>query len=151
MNVYDKLKELNITLPPATAPVAAFLPSARAGNFIFVSGHIAKKDGKPWIGKVGAEISIEQGKEAARAVAIDLLGTLQDAVGDLNQLKRIVKVLVMVNGTLTFTEPHLIANGASELFIHLFGENGKHARTAICVAQTPFGSCVEVELIAEVA
>ena len=150
MSVYEKLKELGLALPPATAPVAAFVPAVRAGNLIFVSGHIAKKDGKPWTGKVDAEISVEQGKQAARAAAVDLLGTLHAAIGDLNKIRRIVKLSIFVNSTLSFTEPHLVANGASELFEQVYGEPGKHARTALCVAQLPFGACVEIELTAEV-
>jgi enamine deaminase RidA (YjgF/YER057c/UK114 family) len=149
MSIYDKLKALNITLPPMTAPAAAFVPFVRAGNLLFVSGHIAKKDGKPWTGRLGGDIDVSQGKLAARAVALDLLGTLQAATGDLNRIKRIVKLMVLVNSSPTFTEQHLVANGASELFAELFDEAGKHARAAFGVAQIPFGSCVEIDLIAE--
>ena len=150
MSVYEKLTELQISLPPVTPPVASFLPFVQTGNLIFVSGHIAKRDGHPWSGKVGDEISLPMAREAARGIAIDLLGTLHGATGDLNKIKRIVKLMVMVNGSSTFTEPHLVANGASDLLIEIFGDHGRHARTAICVAQTPFGSCVELDLIAEV-
>jgi enamine deaminase RidA (YjgF/YER057c/UK114 family) len=150
MSVYEKLKALDINVPPITAPVAAFLPFVRTGNLVFVSGHIAKKDGKPWTGKLGIDVSVAQGKDAARAVAIDLLGVLQVATGDLNRIKQIVKLLVLVNSAPDFTEPHLVANGASELLIELFGESGKHARSAIGIEQLPMGSCVEIELIAEV-
>jgi len=151
MSVYKKLEALGITLPPPTAPVAAFLPFLRTGNLVFLSGHIAKHDGKPWVGRLGADVTTAQGKLAARAVAIDLLGALNAAVGDLNRVKRIVKLLVLVNSAPTFTEQHLVANGASELFVEIFGDNGAHARSAIGIAQLPLGSCVEVELIAEVA
>jgi enamine deaminase RidA (YjgF/YER057c/UK114 family) len=151
MSAYDRVKELGIHLPEPTPPVAAFVHFVRTGNLIFVSGHIAKKDGKPWAGQLGAQISTAQGQEAARGVAIDLMGTLQAAAGDLNKIKRIVKLLVMVNSAPNFTEPHLVANGASELLIHVFGEAGAHARTAIGVAQTPYGSCLEIEMIAEVS
>jgi enamine deaminase RidA (YjgF/YER057c/UK114 family) len=150
MSVYEKIKALGIDIPPLTSPVAAFLPFVRTGNLVFVSGHIAKKDGKPWVGKLGSNVSVEQGKEAARAVAIDLLGALQSAAGDLNKVKRIVKLLVLVNSAPDFIEPHLVANGASELLIELFGESGQHARSAIGIQQLPMGSCVEIELIAEV-
>ena len=149
MSVYDKLKALNITLPSLDPPVAAFLPFVRAGNLVFVSGHIAKKDGKPWTGKLGADLTTAQGKQAAQSIAIDLLATLQAAVGDLNKVRRIVKLLVLVNSTPTFTEQHLVANGASEFLIEIFGETGRHARSAIGIAQIPLGSCVEIELIAE--
>ncbi len=150
MSVYEKLSALHITLPTPVAPVAAFVPTVRTGNLLFVSGHIAKLDGKPWAGQLGANITTEQGKEAARGIAIDLLGTLHAALGDLNKITRIVKLLVLVNSAAAFTEQHLVANGASELFVQIFDEQGKHARSAIGVPQLPFGSCVEIELIAEV-
>jgi enamine deaminase RidA (YjgF/YER057c/UK114 family) len=149
MSVYDKLKTLNIALPKLDPPVAAFVPFVRAGNLVFISGHIAKKDGKPWTGKLGAELTTAEGKQAAQAIAVDLLATLQGAVGDLNKIRRIVKLLVLVNSAPTFTEQHLVANGASELFLDVFGERGGHARSAFGVAQIPLGSCVEIELIAE--
>lgn len=150
MSVYDKLTSLNISLPESSAPVAAFVPVVRTGNLIFVSGHIAKKDGKPWVGKLGAEINTAQGQEAARSVAIDLLGTMHSALGDLNAINRIVKLVVLVNSDPTFTEQHLVANGASEFLQEVFGANGAHARAAFGVAQIPFGSCVEIDLVAEV-
>jgi enamine deaminase RidA (YjgF/YER057c/UK114 family) len=149
MSVYEKLRARNITLPQLDPPVAAFVPFVRTGNLIFVSGHIAKKDGKPWTGKLGADLTTAEGKQAAQSIAVDLLATLQAAVGDLNKIRRIVKLLVLVNSTLTFTEQHLVANGASELFVDIFGERGPHARSAIGIAQIPLGSCVEIELIAE--
>jgi enamine deaminase RidA (YjgF/YER057c/UK114 family) len=150
VSIYEKLKNLNITLPELTQPVAAFVPYLRIGDLVFLAGHIAKIGGKPWIGQLGADVTTAQGKEAARAVAIDLLGTLDAAVGDLNRIKRIVKLMVLVNSAPTFTEQHLVANGASELFAEVFGEKGMHVRSAFGVAQVPFGSCVEIELIAEV-
>ena len=149
MSVYDKLSALGISLPPVTPPAAAFLPFVRTGNLLFVSGHIAKKDGQPWAGKLGADLTTAQGKEAAKEVAIQLMGTLHAATGDLNQIARIVKLLVLVNSTPTFTEEHLVANGASELLGEIFGAPGKHARSAFGVAQIPLGACVEIELIAE--
>jgi len=149
MSVYDTLKKLQISLPAPAAPVAAFVPFVRTGNLLFLSGHIAKKDGKPWSGKLGSELTVAQGQEASRLVAIDLMGTLQAATGDLNRIKRIVKLLVLVNSAPSFTEQHLVANGASELFAQVFGMAGAHARAAFGVAQIPFGSCVEIELIAE--
>src|SRR5260370_21075724 len=131
MSVYDKLKTLNIAPPKLDPPVAAFVPFVRTGNLIFVSGHIAKKDGKPWTGKLGADLTIAEGRQAAQSIAIDLLATLQAAVGDLNKIRHIVKLLVLVNSTPTFTQQHLVANGASELFVDIFGERGPHARSAI--------------------
>ena len=113
-------------------------------------GHIAKMDGKSWVGQLGRDLTTEQGKDAARAVAIDLLGTLHGALGSLEMVQRVVKLLVLVNSSASFTEQHLVANGASELLVEVFGDKGKHARAAFGVAQIPFGSCVEIELIAEV-
>lgn len=149
MPVYETLRSLGITLPEVTAPVAAFVPTVQTGNLLFVSGHIAKKDGKPWAGKLGADLTTEQGREAARGIAIELLATIHAAVGDLNKISRIVKLLVLVNSTPQFTEQHLVANGASELFIQVLGDGGKHARSAFGIAQIPLGACVEIELIAE--
>ena len=150
MSVYEKLEALNISLPEMTQPVAAFVPFVRSGKLLFVSGHIAKIDGKPWVGQLGRELSTEQGKDAARRVAIDLLGTLHGALGDLEKVRRILKLVVLVNSDPSFTEQHLVANGASELLVEVFGDEGKHARAAFGVAQIPFGSCVEIDLVAEV-
>jgi enamine deaminase RidA (YjgF/YER057c/UK114 family) len=149
-NVYDKLKELGIELPVAGAPAAAYVMSAQSGNTVYLSGHIAKKDGKVWAGKLGATLGTEEGKAAARSIAIDLLATLHAHVGDLNRVTRIVKLMSLVNSTLEFTEQHLVTNGASELIADVFGERGKHARSAFGVAQIPLGACVEIEMIAEV-
>jgi enamine deaminase RidA (YjgF/YER057c/UK114 family) len=149
MSVYEKLDAFNITLPELAPPVAALVPFLRTGNLLFLSGHISENNGKPWVGQLGANLTTEQGKNAARGVAIDLMGTLHAAVGDLNKIKRIVKLMVLVNSAPTFTEQHLVANGASELFGEVFGDTGKHARGAFGVAQIPFGSCVEIELVAE--
>jgi enamine deaminase RidA (YjgF/YER057c/UK114 family) len=150
VTAYERLDALKITLPELTQPVAAFVPFMRSGNLLFLAGHIAKIDGKPWVGQLGANLTTAQGKEAARAVAIDLMGTLHAAVADLNQVKRIVKLMVLVNSTPTFTEQHLVANGASEFFVDVFGDIGMHVRSAFGVSQVPFGSCVEIELVAEV-
>lgn len=151
MSYYDKLKALNIELPPVAVPAAAYVMYAQTGNTVFLSGHIAKKDGKPWVGQLGKDMKTEEGKQAARAVAIDLIASLQAACGgDLNRVKRIVKVMSLVNSTGEFTEHHLVTNGASELFGEVFGEQGKHARSAFGVAQLPMGACVEIELIAEI-
>lgn len=151
MSFYEKLKALNIELPAVATPAAAYVMFAQSGNTIFLSGHIAKKDGKPWVGQLGKNMTTEEGKIAARGVAIDLIATLQAACGgDLNRVKRIVKVMSLVNSTGDYTEQHLVSNGASELFGEIFGEQGKHARSAFGVAQIPLGACVEIELIAEV-
>jgi enamine deaminase RidA (YjgF/YER057c/UK114 family) len=150
MDVYAKLKELNITLPPVATPAAAYVPFVRTGNLVFLSGHIARKDGKSWVGQLGRTMQTEEGKQAARAIAIDLMGTLHAAVGDLNSIKRIVKVMSLVNSAPDFTEHHLVTNGCSELLGQVFGDRGAHARSAFGVAQIPTGACVEIELIAEV-
>jgi len=151
LNVYDKLKELGIELPTAGAPAAAYVMSAQSGNTVYLSGHIAKKDGQVWVGKLGATLTTEEGRAAARSIAIDLIATLHAHVGDLNKVTRIVKVMSLVNSTFEFTEQHLVTNGASELIADIFGERGKHARSAFGVAQIPLGACVEIELIAEVS
>ena len=150
VSVYDKLSQLGISLPPLAVPAAAYVPFVRTGNLVFISGHIARQNGKPWVGQLGAAISTEEGQAAARAIAIDLMGTLHAAVGDLNKVVRIVKLMSLVNSTPTFTEQHLVTNGASELFGAVFGAAGAHARSAFGVAQIPMGACVEIELIAEV-
>ena len=151
MSVQEKLKALGITLPAVATPAAAYVMHVRTGNTVFISGHIAKKDGKPWVGQLGKNITTEEGKQAARAVAIDLIATLQDACGgDLSRVRRIVKLMSLVNSTPDFTEQHLVTNGASELIGEVFGDQGKHARSAFGVAQIPLGSCVEIEMIAEV-
>jgi len=150
LSVYEKLKALNIELPAVAAPAASYVMFAQTGNTVFLSGHIAKKDGKPWVGQLGKDIGTEEGKQAARAVAVDLMATLQAAAGgDLNRVKRIVKVMSLVNSTPDYIEQHLVTNGASDLLGEVFGEKGKHARSAFGVAQVPLGACVEIELIAE--
>jgi len=151
MSVYDKLQALNITLPPVAVPAAAYVPFVQTGKLVFLSGHIAKRDGKPWVGQLGKTMQTADGQVAARAVAIDLLGTLHAAVGDLNKITRIVKVMSLVNSAPDYTEHHLVTNGCSELIGQVFGDKGAHARSAFGVAQLPLGACVEIELIAELA
>jgi enamine deaminase RidA (YjgF/YER057c/UK114 family) len=152
MSVAARLQSLGIELPPVAIPAAAYVPFVQTGNLVFLSGHIAKKDGKPWVGQLGLTMATDEGKQAARAIAIDLMGTLKAAVGDLDRVTRIVKVMSLVNSTATFTEQHLVTNGCSELIGEVFGATvGAHARSAFGVAQIPTGACVEIELIAEVA
>lgn len=150
VSIEDRLTRLGITLPAVAVPAAAYVPFVRTGNLVFISGHIARKDGKPWVGQLGKNIDTATGKAAARAIAIDLLGTLKAAVGDLENVERIVKVMSLVNSTPDFTEQHLVTNGCSELLAELFGDKGAHARSAFGVAQIPMGACVEIELIAQV-
>jgi enamine deaminase RidA (YjgF/YER057c/UK114 family) len=152
MSVAARLQSLGIDLPPVAIPAAAYVPFVQTGNLVFLSGHIAKKDGKPWVGQLGLTMGTDEGKQAARAIAVDLMGTLKAAVGDLDRVTRIVKVMSLVNSTSTFTEQHLVTNGCSELLGEVFGATvGAHARSAFGVAQIPTGACVEIELIAEVA
>ena len=151
MSVAARLQALGIELPPLAIPVAAYVPFVQTGNLVFLSGHIAKKDGKPWVGQLGLTMGTEEGKAAARAIAIDLMGTLKAAVGDLDRVTRIVKLTSLVNSAPTFTEHHLVTNGCSELFAEVFGSQvGAHARAAFGVAQIPLGACVEIDLVAEV-
>jgi len=150
-SVYDRLTQLGITLPPLAIPAAAYVPFVRTGNLVFISGHIAKRDGKAWVGQLGRDMVTATGKHAARGIAIDLLGTLHAAIGDLNKIERIVKVMSLVNSSPDYTEHHLVTNGCSELLGEVFGEKGAHARSAFGVAQLPMGACVEIELIVQVA
>ena len=155
-DIYKTLAELNITLPPISVPAAAYVPYVQTGHLIFLSGNIAKKDGQVWVGQLGKNISLDEGKAAARVVAIGLLGTLHaalEATGkDLNHVSRIVKVMSLVNSTADFTDQHLVTNGASELLGQVFGPVvGAHARSAFGVAQLPMGACVEIEMIVEVS
>jgi len=149
-SIADRLKALGIELPPLAIPAAAYVPFVRTGNLVFLSGHVSKRDGKPWVGQLGLDTDTATGKLAARAVAIDLMGTLAAAAGGLDKVVRIVKVMSLVNSAPTYTEQHLVTNGCSELLGEVFGDKGVHARSAFGVAQLPFGCCVEIELIAEV-
>jgi enamine deaminase RidA (YjgF/YER057c/UK114 family) len=153
MSVYEKLSSLNITLNPPAAPAAAYVMYVQTGNLVFISGHIAKNaDGSVNAGQLGKNVTTEQGQAAARSIAIDLMGTLQEACGgDLGRVKRIVKLMSLVNSTADFTDQHIVTNGASELFGEVFGDAGKHARSAFGVAQIPRGACVEIEMIVEIA
>ena len=156
MSVYHTLKALQIELPPVSTPAAAYVPFVQSGRLVFLSGHIAKQNGQPWVGQLGLSMNTAEGQAAARAVAIDLLGTLHAACvaagTDLDGVKRIVKVLSLVNCTNSYTEQHLVTNGCSQLLGQVFGPSvGSHARSAFGVAQLPLGACVEIELIAELA
>ena len=148
--ISDRLKDLGIELPQTASPAAAYVMAVTSGSTVFVSGHIAKQAGKPWIGKLGLDMDTASGQLAARAIAIDLMATLQSHLGSLDRVKRIVKVMGLVNSTETYTEQHLVINGCSELLLEVFGEAGRHARSAFGVAQIPLGACVEIELIAEI-
>jgi enamine deaminase RidA (YjgF/YER057c/UK114 family) len=153
MSAYEKLKTLGITLAAPATPAAAYVMHVQTGNLVFISGHLSKQnDGTLWVGQLGKNVTTEQGRAAARNIAIDLMGTLQQACGgDLHRVKRIVKVMSLVNSTPDYTEQHLVTNGASELLGEVFGDAGKHARSAFGVAQLPLGACVEIEMIVEIA
>lgn len=152
MSAYDNLKNLGIELPAVAAPAAAYVPFVQTGNLIFISGQIARKDGAVWVGQLGKNITTDEGKLAARNCAIQLMAVLHAASGDLGKIKRIVKVMSLVNSTSDFTEQHIVTNGCSELLGQVFGAQvGAHARSAFGVAQIPLGACVEIEMIAELA
>jgi enamine deaminase RidA (YjgF/YER057c/UK114 family) len=150
-SIYDRLTDLDISLPPLAIPAGAYVPFVRTGKLIYISGHIAKRDGKVWVGQLGRDMTTATGKKAARAIAIDLLGTLHAAIGDLDKVERIVRITSLVNSAPDFIEHHLVTNGCSELFGEVFAEKGAHARSAYGVAQLPLGACVEIELIAQAA
>ena len=151
MHPEEKLAQLGITLPAAASPAAVYVPFVQSGNLLFLSGHIPKRDGAVVTGQLGRNMQTAEAKQVARAVSIDLLGTLKAAVGDLGRIQRIVKVMGLVNSTPDFTEQHLVINGCSELLGEVFGDKGVHARSAFGVAQIPLGACVEIELIAEMS
>ena len=145
-----RLQALGIQLPAVGAPAAAYVMAVQTGQLVFLSGHIAKRDSKPWVGKLGMDMDTDSGKAAARAIAIDLMATLKAQVGSLDRVRRIVKVMGLVNSSDTYTDQHLVINGCSELLFAVFGAAGQHARSAFGVAQIPLGACVEIELIAEI-
>lgn len=149
----ERLKEKNITLPMPAKAVGNYVGAVRVGNLLFVSGHglIAAPGWRSKCGKVGKDLTLEQGYEAAREVGLNLLATIRDSLGSLNKVKRIVKVLGMVNSAPGFTAQPKVINGASDLFVEIFGEAiGKHARSAVGMAELPFGIPVEIEMVLEV-
>jgi enamine deaminase RidA (YjgF/YER057c/UK114 family) len=148
--LYGRIKELGIKIPKAGAPAASYVMASHVGNIVYLSGHIAKKNSQVWVGKLGLNMTTEEGKLAARSVAIDLLATLEKHLGDLDLVKRIIKITSLVNSTQEFTDQHIVTNGCSDLMVDVFGDAGKHARSAFGVAQLPLGACVEIELIAEI-
>ena len=150
MSIQSKLAELGLTLPVAAAPVAAYVPAVRTGNLVFTAGQLPLVDGKiPFIGKVGSEVTPEQAKDMAQICALNALAAIS-LVADINQIERVVRVGGFVNGIPGFVAIPQVINGASELLIKLFGEsNGKHARTAIGVAELPLNAPVEVEMVVQ--
>ncbi len=146
-----RLQELGITLPEPPQPVANYVNGVRTGNLIFLAGKGPKRaDGSEIIGKLGADVTIEQGYEGARLTAINQLAVLKEMLGDLKKVKRIVKVLGMVNSDPSFVEQPKVINGFSDLMVEVFGERGRHARAAVGMASLPRGQAVEIEMIVEV-
>jgi enamine deaminase RidA (YjgF/YER057c/UK114 family) len=151
-DVEARLKDLGISLPAASPPVANYVPAVRTGNLIFLAGTAPQNpDGTRITGKVGTDLTVDQGYQAARLVGINLLSSLKAAVGDLNNVKRIVKVFGMVNADPTFTDHPTVINGISDLMVAVFGDCGKHARTAVGMGSLPFGIAVEIDMVVEVA
>ncbi len=151
MSIEKKMKDLGLTLPQAPKPVANYVPAVRVGNLLFVSGHGPYTDGKTITsGKLGKEVTLEQGYQVARNVALNCLASTKAIIGDLNRVRRIVKLLGMVNCTEDFKDQPKVINGASDLLVELFGELGKHARSAVGMQSLPNGIPVEIEMILEV-
>ncbi len=150
MGVEEKLKELGVELPSAATPMANYVPAVRSGNLVFLSGHGPVEKDRIIRGKVGRDLTVEEGYEAARVTAIGLIGTLKSVVGDLEKVRRIVKLLGMVNCGPDFTEQPQVVNGASDLMVAVFGEKGRHARSAVGMNALPVDIAVEIEMIAEV-
>lgn len=150
--IQRKLAELGLTLPTPPNPAANYVPAVRSGNQLFIAGQVPLQDGKPqFLGKVGAALSIEQGQQAARLCAINVLAQVAKALdGDLDRVVRVVRVAGFVNAVPEFTEHPLVVNGASDLFVAVFGDAGRHARTAVGAGSLPRGVAVEVEAVFEV-
>jgi len=151
MQIENRLKEMGIELPPAVTPVANYVPAVRSGNLVFLSGHGPfDESGALITGKVGADLTVEQAYQAARRIAIGLLGSLKNVIGDLDKVKQIVKLLGLVNCTPDFGDQPKVINGASDFLVEVFGEKGKHARSAVGTNALPMNISVEIEMIVEV-
>ena len=151
MKVEAKIEAMGLKLPTPATPVANYVPAVRTGNLIFLSGHgPVREDGSQITGKLGSDLSVEEGYEAAKRVAIGLLGSLKGLIGDLDKVTRIVKLLGMVNCDSTFKDQPKVINGASDFLVEVFGDKGKHARSAVGMSSLPFDISVEIEMIVEV-
>ncbi len=150
--VEDRLVELGVTLPVTPAPIANYVPAVRSGNLLFLSGlgPAADVDGKVPLGKVGSDLTVDEGYQAARLVGINILARLKGELGDLDRVRRVVKLLTMVKSAPDFTQPPAVANGCSDLLVEVFGEKGRHARSAVGMAALPNNIPVEIEMIVEV-
>jgi enamine deaminase RidA (YjgF/YER057c/UK114 family) len=152
MRVEAKLKELGLELPPTPRPAANYVGAVQTGNLLFVSGHGPTQDGRfTSIGKIGKDLSVEDGYAAARLVALNCLASAKSVIGDLDRITRVVKILGMVNCTEDFGDQPKVINGASDLLVQLYGDSGRHARSAVGMQALPFGIAVEIEMIFEVA
>ena len=151
--VESRLEELGISLPDSPAPVANYVPVVRTGNLIYLSGvgPTAKPDGSAYIGKIDSQLTIEEGYDAARLTAVNMIARLKGYLGDLDRVVQIVKVLSMVNADLDFTEPPAVTNACADLLVEVFGESGRHARSAVGVATLPGGIPIEIEMIVEIS
>ena len=151
MKIEKRLEELGITLPPPATPVANYIMTMQVGNIMFTSGHgPGDGEGKIYKGQLGSDLTIEDGYQSARQVGLGLISTLKHALGDLDRIKRIVKVLGFVNSASTFTDQPAVINGASDLFVEVFGDKGKHTRSAVGMVQLPGGIPVEIEMVVEI-
>ena len=149
--VEEKMKELGFTLPETVKPLAAYIPALRTGDYVYTSGQVPFADGElKYSGKIGSDLSIEEGQNAAELCALNALSAIKSELGDLNKIERIVKVTVFVNSADGFTDQPKVANGASEFLGKIFGEAGKHVRSAVGVNELPVNSAVEVEMIVKV-
>lgn len=151
MKVEAKLAELKLALPTAPAPVANYIRTVRAGNLLFVSGHGPQRDGKmQYTGKVGKDLTVEDGYKAAQLVCLNCLASVKSELGDLDRVKRVVKLLGMVNCASDFGQQPEVINGASDLLVQLYGDAGRHARSAVGMGSLPRNIAVEIEMILEV-
>ena len=150
--VEDKLKQMGLSLPPPPTPGGNYIPTVRTGNLVFLSGVTPRRpDGAPFTGKLGKDLTVEEGYEAARICGLNLLANLKQEIGDLDKVTHIVKLLGMVNSDPDFTQPPAVVNGCSDLLVELYGDRGRHARSAVGLATLPAGVAVEIEMIAEVS
>ena len=152
MRIEQKIADMGLELASPGAPIANFIPTVRTGNLLFVAGHLARQPDGTVLnpGKVGREVSEEQGYEAAKLAMINCLASIKEAIGDLDKVQQVVKLLVMVNADPEFDRQFMVANGASDLLVELYGDQGRHARSAVGMGSLPRGACVEIEMIVEV-
>jgi enamine deaminase RidA (YjgF/YER057c/UK114 family) len=146
----DRLRELGLSVPPPRAPMANYVPARRVGNLVYTAGQVSGTAQQEIKGKLGAELSVDQGREAARVCALNCLAALLTVIDSLDSVKQLVRVGAFINSAAGFNQQPAVANGASDLFVEVFGDAGRHARTAVGVNELPAGFSVEVELIAEV-